>query len=201
MLKDMSAIAPVHFFSFELPLKKRKTLQELPVLTDLTGEKAFAKVSIRYDTDGIELNVDVSIPVKDVHYPHVERGDAVEIFIDTRCVKTNKTFTPFCHHFTFLPELIDDIQGVERTKFRGNETRPLADSELLHPTVSYTKSGYEMDIHLPKEVLYGYHLEKKTKIGFAYRIYRAGGSPQHFGMPEAGIEKDPSLWPTLILQG
>lgn len=201
MLKDMPPISPVHFFTVELPLKKRKTMQTLPDLCDITGEVCFAEAQMRFDETGIELVFSVNAKVKDVHYPAVERGDGIELFIDTRNVKTSKTFTTFCHHFVFLPEPIDEMQGIEKTKFRGNESRPLADPEMLHPTVTQSNAGYEMTIHLTKEVLYGYRLDKKTKIGFAYRIHRAGGQPQHFGMPDAGIEKDPSLWPTLLLQG
>ena len=81
--------------------------------------------------EGIELQVVVNQPVQECFYPDVSRGDGIELFFDTRDVKTSGYNTRFCHHFFFLPEAVDGHQAGELTRFRTEDVHDLCDPNEL----------------------------------------------------------------------
>lgn len=196
---------PVSFFalSFDcLYSKDRETkLQPLPVTTPLTNEKSFAIVSMGWNEKGLLFHVQVKEPMGESFYPGIEEGDSVELFLDTRDIKSSGHNTKFCHHFFFLPKSVDGVSRGEKTHFRGEDSHPLCDAELLECTVKKGKGEYTMHIFIPAPCLYGYNPSQCSKLGFTYRINRYRGSPQHFSVvtQDYSIEEQPSLWASLSL--
>lgn len=58
-----------------------------------------------------------------------------------------------------------------------------------------------MKIFIPSQCLYGYDPKQFDRLGFTYRINRAGGQPQHFSVisQEYQIDQQPSLWGSIKL--
>jgi len=202
VLKELPPLSPASFFTFSLSLRKKGTFQALPDLTSLTCEDPFAEVKIKFDEESISFRFEVNAPFKEVSFPKVERGDGIELFLDTRDLKSSKTTTKFCHHFVFLPAAVDEMQGCEVTKFRSDDSHEYPEKELLRPQVSFTKKGYTLEAILTKETLYGYDPQEFPRIGCAYRIHRTQGRAQHFGPPssEFSLESSPHIWPSIHLR-
>ncbi len=126
---------------------------------------------------GMCVQVVVKGSFNEPQFPNFQAGDSVELFFDTRDVKTSGFNTKFCHHFYFLPEAIENegeaIQAGEATRFRTEDVHELCSPQLLE--VKTTKGGKEvkMDIFIPKECLHGYDPSLFERLGFTYRINRA----------------------------
>ena len=202
MLKELPPLSPSSFFTYSISIKKRRTFQSLPDLTSLTCEDPFADVKMKFDEESISFRFDVSSPFKEVSFPKVEKGDGIELFLDTRDMKSAKTVTKFCHHFVFLPAAVDEMHACEVTKFRSEDAHEYPNEEKLRPQVSFTKKGYTLEAILTKETLFGYDPVEFPRIGCAYRIHRTNDSPQHFGPPSAefSLEGSPNIWPSIYLR-
>lgn len=198
------------FFKEELICKAAKEgildpkLHQLPALATLWDgreESNFAKVLFGFSELGLYFQIFVDTPKIAVSYPEIEKADAIELFIDTRGVSQAKTTHRFCHHFFFLPEAFEGIQKGEITRFRTEDSHPLADSDELHCEISKTKKGYSAALFLPAEVLVGYAPHECNRIGFTYRISRSDGKQQFFSLSNSGakIEYAPYLWTILRL--
>ncbi len=206
---DFNGINPLNFFQIisdcrYLPEKKfgKKYADFLvPDSSPLSGEDNFAEVAMGWHEEGIILFIKVQSPFEAVSYPDVTEGDSVELFFDTRDVKTSGFNTRFCHRFFFLPEAINGHLAGEITRFRSEEKHPLCDPTLLKNETVMKKDGYEMNIFIPSECLSGYDPGQFDRIGFSYRINRAGESPQHLSAltEEFRIEEQPSLWASFRL--
>lgn len=202
------SINPVHFFSlkWDCPeLLKKKDLSTPPYLVPstqhLTGEGAFAKLFMGWTKEGIFVLVKVDNPLIASFYPEVEQGDSLELFFDTRDVKTSGFNTLFCHHFFFLPKEVDGVSKGEKTHFRGEETRSLCDPMLLELHSEVSRKGYEMTVFIPADCLHGYDPLQFDRLGFTYRLNRLSGLPQHFSVVSNNysIEQQPSLWASVAL--
>lgn len=213
--EDFVPLTPINFFQIgaecrRLPEEKgfpslnrqgaKKYL--LPDTSHLCSEDTFADVAIGWSEEGIELFVDSSTPFTKARYPDVDQGDSVEVFIDTRDVKTSGYNTRFCHHFFFLAEGIEGRFAGEITRFRTEDTHPLCDANELKVKSSLSSKGYTLNIFIPTHCLYGYDPAQFNRLGFSYRINRAGGFPQHFSAvsEDFPIEQQPSLWGSLTLK-
>lgn len=210
--EDFVPITPVNFFQIQagcLYLPKsfpglngqnfRKYL--LPDFSHLCGEISFAEVAMGWNEEGIELLVRVDKPFRSTSYPQVDRGDGIEIFIDTRDVKTSGFNTRFCHHFFFLPESIDGHAAGEITRFRTEDVHELCDAQDLKVNPTLKKDSYSLAIFIPSQCLNGYDPAQFDRLGFTYRVNRPDGYPQHFSATtdDYQIEQQPSLWGTLKL--
>lgn len=173
----------------------------MPEMSDLLGEEAFARLAVTWHERGLTLFFDVKKPLEEIHYPRYREGDSLEVFLDTRDVKNAQSVHRFCHHFVFLPEETEGVRAEEVTRFRGEEAHELANPELFVVQTTVSRRGYEMEVNLPKETLHGYDPSEFKRLGFACRINRFGGEPQHFGLSSRffSLEKHPGLWATLIL--
>lgn len=207
-LDDLSPLSPEFCFAFEVntySFEKRelKKKHRLPDLSELLYEEPFVQVSLGWSMQGIRVDVDVKEPFVDVFFPNFRKGDSVELFIDTRNLKTAGSPTRFCHHFVFLPKSVDEIQAVEKTRLRAEETRELCDSKLLGVDVDFNRRGYLMKILLPSEALHGYDPEAFDKLGFACRVNRCKEDPMHFpfSSDQFEMERHPNLWAILKLIG
>jgi len=203
-----ASLVPVHFFSLafdclylspqDVEAKKGELGKKylLPSTSDLCGDAPFAQVAMAWNEEGIAFYIEVDQPLKFSAYPEVTSGDSVEIFIDTRDIKTSGYNTHFCHHFYFLPQVVKEHQAGEITHFRGDDAHPLCDPSLLQLRTSSRSRGYVLAIIIPAACLHGYDTEQFKRIGFTYRINRAHFFPQHFSASgyDYQIEQQPSLW-------
>lgn len=204
-MEETVSLTPINFFQLQVdchqvekitPKNRHKYL--LPLTSDLCGDWPFAEVAMGWNRDGLELSISVDQAVQRVSYPN---GDSVELFFDTRDVKTSGFNTRFCHHFFFLPEAVEGQQAGEITRFRGEETHELCDPNELAVKAALKSSGYMMLLFIPRSCLHGYDPDQFGRLGFTYRINRASGPPQHFSVvsDDYSIEQHPSLWSSVRL--
>lgn len=203
------SLNPIHFFAVScdckyLPPKEHfpsRSQYALPSTQPLTGEAAFAKVSMGWNEEGIGLQIEVNHPATHASYPKVEGGDSVELFFDTRDLKTAGFNTRFCHHFFFLPEAVEGIVAGEKTHFRTEDSHPLCDPKELECKADLKKKAYTLKIFIPSSCLHGYDPKQFDRLGFTYRINRYGRDPQHFSVltKEYQIDQQPSLWGSVKL--
>lgn len=215
MLNEENAIplTPVGFIQLQLECrylasgkfptftKRNRDKYMLPNTSSLCAEEHFADVYLGWNQEGIELLAEVNQRINNVVYPEITKGDSLEIFFDTRDVKTSGFNTKFCHHFFFLPEAIEGQMAGEITRFRSEDAHELCNPQDL---IIETKSGwrsYSLNIFIPSHCLHGYDPEQYNKLGFSYRINRSGAKPQHFSVvtDEYQVEQQPSLWSSLRL--
>lgn len=210
MLEELIPTPPLHFFEVSSPCHRfedswrKKHL--LPSGAPLEGERSFASVYAAWEPEAVHFLVKCQTPLTEVHFPNIQAGDSFELWIDTRNDKSRTYPTLFCHHVYFLPLDIEEgiPQAGELTRFRGDEKRELADPSHLHLNViKGRKEGYQMEIKIEKEALYGYEPEIFSSLGFTYRLNRFHGKPEHFSCSSStlNIEQHPQFWGTLNLEG
>ncbi len=207
--ESLPALFPETFFdcsisiyrSSKLPTGRGRRKFLLPDLSSLLDEEIFAEFFLSWDNDGLSIVCNVERPFTDSVYPRYDEGDSLEIFIDTRDLKEVGVIHRFCHHFLFLPVEVQGVQSLEITNFRGEDKHILADSSQILVETTFEKKTYQFAIYLPKGVLYGYDPMNIPRLGFAYRLHRAKGSPQHFPLSTraCAIERFPALWASLQL--
>lgn len=205
-LDHLSPILPIDFFSAQIELHCAekgglKKKHALPDFSHLLSEESFATVSMGWEKKGLLFSIEVRHPFMDAFYPEFHRGDSVELFIDTRDLKTAGFLTRFCHHFVILPKPVEGITAQEITAFRTDDRHELCDSSLLGVKGDFQKRSYSLDIFIPAECLHGFDPSSFDRLGFTYRINRVGGDPQHFALSSDyfAIEKEPSLWSSMWL--
>ena len=205
-----SLLNPVHFFAFQIdchPTNAGKLEKKhlLPDLSSFHGSLPFAEVAIGWHEKGIHLTVSVQGRFDQPTFPHIGSADSIELFIDTRDVKTAGFPTRFCHHFYFLPDPVEDngesIQAEEITHFRTDDKHELCDASLLQVSSEKEKKRRRVNIFIPSDCLHGYDPTQFDRLGFTYRINRIDGSEQNFSANETdfSIESQPSLWASLKL--
>lgn len=209
MLFDLSPLTPVNCFEFQFRCsyigltdpfprlsRKNRGVYTLPDLSPLCHEEPFAEGAIGWNEEGLELLFKVDHHCEQCAYPDITRGDSLELFIDTRDVKTSGYNTRHCHHFFFLPEAVEGHQKGEITRFRTEDRHELCDPSLLGLVVETVGAEYDLHVWIPKECLVGFDPEQFNRIGFAYRVNRYGDSPQHFcvSSEDYKLEEQPSLW-------
>lgn len=211
-MEDFVPLSPVNFFQVQLnchkvekgfPAKQgvRRKKYLLPQLSSLSSEYPFADVSVGWNEDGIEAYVQVSQPFQKIFFPEIWKGDSVELFFDTRDVKTAVYNTRFCHHFFFLPEAVEGQAAGEMTRFRTEDKHELCSPQELLVEPSFKSNSYALHLFIPASCLVGYEPDQFNRLGFAYRINRPGSSPQHFSVDseEYQVDQQPSLWASLRL--
>lgn len=210
MFEDQSfALTPSNFFAISCDchyLSKKDLVpafstQSLPTTSHLCHEQAFAKVAMGWHETGLGFYIQVDQPCIRTSFPTIEKGDSIELLIDTRDLKSAGFNTRFCHHFYFLPQAVEGHQYGEITRFRTEDSHPLCDAQLLQCEVKDGLDSYKLKIFIPSQCLYGYDPKQFDRLGFTYRINRASGKPQHFSVvsQEYQIDQQPSLWGSIRL--
>jgi hypothetical protein len=203
-------LQPIHFFALSYDCYKLHEkyhlidvdTHTLPSTAFLIAEqKNFARISLRWHEEGIAIAVAVDQPIEQSFYPEIERGDSIELFFDTRDVKSASFNTKFCHHFFFLPQIIDGINKGEKTHFRTEDSHSLCDPRDLLFQLQTHKKGYSAHIFIPAACLHGYDPLQFNRLGFTYRIHSAKKLIQHFTAVSSDyqIDQQPSLWGSLNL--
>lgn len=174
----------------------------LPNTSALCNQEHFADVALGWNQEGIEAFVKIKEPFQQIYYPEIAKGDSVELFIDTRDVKTSGYNTRFCHHFFFLPEAAEGHVAGELTRFRTEDRHELCDPKELQVKATFKESSYQLNLFIPSQCLHGYDPDQFKRMGFTYRINRATGGSQHFSVTseEYQIEQQPSLWSSVLLK-
>ncbi len=198
-LDHILPILPIDFFTVQIDLQKKKRL--LPDFSDLLSEDRFADVSMSWEQKGLSFEIEAKQPFAECFFPEFQKGDSIELFIDTRDLKTAGFITRFCHHFVILPKAMDGIIAQEITAFRTDDRHELCDGSAISVVSDFQKRGYSVNIFIPTECLHGYDPSSFERLGFTYRINRFGGDPQHFALSSDyfNIEKEPSLWSSMSL--
>jgi hypothetical protein len=206
--EEFGALTPVHFFTIQgqisrLPANHKGSILKLGTLPDLSGlcgESPVAQLAGAWGDEGLlfELHVegDFAHPV----FPRLEEGDSLELFIDTRDLKSTGFNHRFCHHFYILPI---ELKGVPRagevTRFRTEDSHDLCPPGELK-VVDLSRSSWQFWI--PKNCLVGYDPDQSETIGFTYRLNRwAKRSQQHYAVHsrEYSVDQLPGLWSSMRL--
>jgi hypothetical protein len=207
MFEDLPSLSPVQFFglSAECHFLSKGQLKPdrqylLPSSSDLLGEESFVEIYVAWNFEKIKFLVESSVPFQEVNETDFRKGDSIEIFLDTRDLKS-KGITRFCHHFVFFPALCQGYFGREVTRFRNEDTHKLCHPEDLIVSTKVLSRGYVLEIEIPSQCLTGFDPIAFPRIGFTYRINRKAAPPQHFAVSseEYNIEQHPSTWGTLKL--
>jgi hypothetical protein len=205
--EDLPALSPVQFFGMSFDCQYlRQTLKAdkaylLPSTADLLGEDSFAEVYASWNVDKLSFFISSKVPFQNAGESDFRKGDSVELFIDTRDLKTKGVVSRFCHHFVFFPVQIQNFYGRELTRFRGEDIHRLCHPEDLQVTPDLDDDSYRLLIEIPSSCLHSYDPLSFPRLGFTYRINRAGAPPQHFAVSseEYTIEEHPATWGTLKL--
>ncbi len=173
----------------------------LPQVSFLLAEDHFFDVGLGWSEEGIQIFFRIDSPFEEAFFPDVEKGDGVEVFIDTRGVDSAVTIHKYCHHFIFLPKAVDGIQAAEVTRFKSDDRHEPASSENFSVISKFKTNSYEMQITIPEISLFGYNPLQIPKLSFACVIHRSNKAKGHFG--QSGIdfkcESCPALWTKLRL--
>lgn len=210
-VETMPPIAPAFFFNVgeSVASIEKKSLQDvqrgkyaLPHYSWLVEEDAFADVHMAWHPQGLVFSVTVNQAFEESRYPQFEEGDSCELFIDTRDMKQATYAHRFCHHFVILPVEVYGVRALEITRLRADDQRPLCDAEDIGVDVTFEKKKYRMKVELPASCLYGFDPAVSSRIGFTYRINRAGGPAQHFSVSShsCAIPQYPALWASIELE-
>jgi hypothetical protein len=204
LIEALPALAPLQFFSIKEEIKSGKVIKnahKLESFSRLLNEDQFADVSLAWNEESLIVEVEVFKPFEEASYPDYDKGDAIELFFDTRDLKSAGFMTRFCHHFVILPKDVQGVQVQELTTFRTEDTHPLCDSADISLQTTFTAKGYKMTITFPAHTLHGYEPSIYDRLGFTYRIHRYKGSSQHFSVSSHlyKIEQHPSLWASMTL--
>lgn len=205
LLEHLAPLAPLDFFKFALEVKEAKSFQKLtklPSTSSLLGEESFADVSLGWNKEAVLIEVVVHLPFQASSFPRFEEGDALELFFDTRDLKSAGHPTRFCHQFLILPQAVNGIQAQELTRFRTDDTHPLCSPEEIGVKSQFKKNSYEMQITLPSHCLHGYDPRNFDRLGFTYRVHRGRGRTQNFSLSPGtyAVEQEPSLWSSIMLR-
>lgn len=207
LFEDLPGFSPVQFFGitadcfyFKKGFKPEKRFL-LPSTVDLLSEENFADVHVGWSMEKLVFHFSVKVPFQKVGEGDFRRGDSIEIWIDTRDLKTKSAVSRFCHHFVFFPVESQNFFGREITRFRNEDMHRLCHPEDLQVTAVLKSQSYTLTIEIPAHCLHGYDPLSFSRLGFTYRINRTGAPPQHFAVSsdEYVIEQHPATWGTLRL--
>lgn len=205
LFEDLPALSPSQFFGISSDCYYSKGVLEpkksflLPSTQELLAEESFADIYAAWSHQRLAFYFVVNIPFTSSDEQDFRKGDSIEIFLDTRDLKTKSTVSRFCHHFVFFPVLIQNFYGREVTRFRNEDVHKLCHPEDLQVGVSFFENSYHLAVDIPANCLHGYDPISFPRIGFTYRMNRYKGLPQHFAVSSAeqNVESHPATWGTL----
>ena len=208
-LENFPSIKILNFFDIFVDLEKYKSKAKLlskkyllKSFSSLLNEEEFSKVYMSYDEKGLYFIFDVKVSFTKAFFPEYQRADSIEVFIDTRSLKTKGYITKFCHHFVFFAEDIKGYKAREITRFRQDDMHTLADPKDLKVDSIIKPKSYLVDIHIPSFCLTGYNIADINYLSFTYKINRYQMPAQNFCVSsnEHRIEKSPHLWAKMNLK-
>lgn len=208
LFEDLPAMSPVQFFGVSADcFFSKSTISPnpkylLPSTSDLLGEESFVDLYASWSGEKLAFYFVVNTPFQSAKESDFRKGDSVEVFIDTRDLKTKGVISKFCHHFLFFPVEVQNFYGREITRFRSDDVHRLCHPEDLMVQPELYDDSYHLKIEIPSQSLHGYDPFAFSRIGFTYRVNRENGPPCHFAVSseEYAIESHPATWGTLKLE-
>jgi hypothetical protein len=208
LFDDLPSLSPVQFFGISADCHyirgswKPDKHYLLPSTSDLLAEEPFADVYVGWNGEKFACLIHAKVPFQKIDEGDFRKGDSIELFLDTRDLKTKGAVSRFCHHFVFFPVQVQNFYGREVTRFRSDDTHRLCHPEDLQVIPQIDANSYRMLIEIPSHCLHGYEPLSFSRLGFTYKINRTDGPSQHFAVSseEYVIEQHPSTWGTLKLQ-
>ncbi|MFI5333651.1 MAG: hypothetical protein ACHQT8_00615 [Chlamydiales bacterium] len=206
LLERIEPLFPLDFFalSFEIVHAKAfRRLTRLPQSASFLAEESFADLEMGWNEAGLLLTLIVHKAFDECFFPKFTEGDALELFIDTRDMKSAGFLTRFCHHFLILPQQVGEIRVQELTHFRTEDTHPLCDPDEIKVEAKFGKREYQLQITIPSNCLHGYDPTSFNRLGVSYRVHRFKGLPQHFSPSSKyyHVEQEAALWGSATLVG
>jgi len=208
MFENLATISVLNFFDLKVDchklVKKTKLINKkylLKSFSKLLNEQEFAKVYMAWDDEKLYFFFDIKHPYTKVSQ-EFRRSDSIEIFVDTRSLKTKGYITKFCHHFVFFASDVKGYKAMEVTRFRTDDMHKLCDPSHFRVESIIKPKSYMVDIEIPKHCLVGFNPLEINYFSFTYRINRYGWLPQNFSVSsqEHVIEKSPYLWAKINLK-
>ncbi len=205
--EDVPSLSPVQFFGLTADclfskgaLKPEKRFL-LPSTAELLGEEPFAEVYASWHPERLSFHINVSVPFQKSGDGDFRKGDSVELFIDTRDLKSKGVISRFCSCYTFSAVPWQNFCGREVTRFRNDDMHCLCHPEDLQVTPKFYSDSYSLTIEIPAQALHGFDPIGFPRLGFTYIINRTDGPPQHFAVSsdEYAVEQHPATWGTLRL--
>lgn len=210
MLEEIVPLDPISFFAFQMDCHavingKLEKSHLLPALAALSGSYSFAELFLGWDKNGLYCKAKIEGAFEQPNLSNLLSSDSIELFFDTRDIKTSGFTTRFCHHFFFLPVAVEHqgewLQAAEITRFRTEDRHELCDPSLLQVETIQNRKETLVNIFIPSATLHGYDPLQFHRLGFTYRINRKNGLRQNFSAnsDNFSIESQPSLWSSLNL--
>ena len=208
MFEDVPSLSVLPFFSiaaslYRLPKGKKTFFTKdylLPSSAAYTGEKENTSIYAAWTDDKLLFHFEIkgSFEKADSEF---RKGDSIELFIDTRDIKSRRFMTSFCHHFVIFPEKVDGFFIKEVTRFRTDDVHALASSKDIAVTAGRSKSSCIIDAEFPHDVLHGYNPQEFNRLGFTYKINYQDKETQNFAFSSLEYlpENNPQMWGTLHL--
>lgn len=204
------SVRPLDCFAFDFEQKRSKEEEiikagkgsMLPSLSWLSEESDFATFWWRVAEEGVRFVIEVDKPVEKVILPQFDRGDSIELFIDTRDNKASKLITQYCHHFVVLPQPQEATHLLEVTRFHVYHKRERVDTSVCKVSVTEQKKKYKVELFLPKSALFGYDLSSYNKLGFTYKVNGFNRDSQYFVLSgrHYNIASHPHLWGSFLIK-
>lgn len=200
LLKAISPIVPLNCFTVYCELLYAKSQPSsafmrrdflLPCTSKLLNEISFAEVGIAWNEQAVYCDVFFNKPL--------DPTDKIELFFDTRDLKTVSFSHRFCHHFLILPQTtVDETPAKEVTTFRTEDKHLLCLPEDLQVEVQDKRKSYIIRITIPAYCLHGYDPKQFFRIAMNYRLHIEGNS-QHFSSSYPLVEQQPRYWASCLL--
>ena len=194
---------PAHGITLDGVCDEWDTHHELPDLA-VDGE-SFATVWMAWESDALWF----AVKVPRTRAPQVipnrpASGDCVELYIDTRDVRSAHRAGRYCHKFIFAPQ---GRAGRARHPFfehaeiaRATASPPKVTPDQVEVAASIEPESYSMEIRLPAEALFGYDVETNRRLGLAYVIHDIERPMQVWPhSADLPVWVDPALWAVVEL--
>jgi len=192
LLQEVSPILPLDCFAMQCEILHAKNQPSskimrkkylLPSTSRLLNETAFAEVAMAWNEQAIYCDL--------FFKKSLEPTDKVELFFDTRDLKTVGFIHRFCHQFLILPQPIGDEKlAQEITAFRTEEVHPLCSPEDIRVELQ----DKIMRVTIPEHCLHGYDPLQFSRIAINYRLHNKEANFQHFSSSYPGTEQHPRYW-------
>jgi hypothetical protein len=212
ILDEVRPLSPALFFKMSLSVPKAAELDLkkcfkkpylLPNFPEMTGEKSFAQIAACFSEEGLTFAFKIDQPFEISEYPEYEKGDSVEVCIDTKNIEEARVMHRFCHHFLILGKPIGQTSALEITRFRGEDRHELALPQDILVERAFALDSYSIKVHFPAHILHGFDITESPAIRFTYRIHRAKNKPQHLTLSSIDYQSMtlPMLFTELKLNG
>ncbi|QZA58424.1 hypothetical protein [Candidatus Rhabdochlamydia porcellionis] len=195
LLEEISPIVPLDCFAIQCKLLHAKNQPSikvmrkkflLPSTSKLLNEVSFAEVAIAWNEQAIYC---------DLFFDKLlESTDKIELFFDTRDLKTISFTHRFCHQFFILPQKAnDETFAKEITIFRTEDAHPLCLAEDIQVNLQDHRKSYIVRVIIPAHCLHGYDPLQFSRIAINYRLHSKGAF-QHFSSAFPLTEQHPRYW-------